>query len=134
MDRGNRRRSLGQRRIAQALAGYYGQDPGGYGWYAARLGRDGTGAEVPTNVLTSPDWLDLDCPLTQGHQTCRRHGQPATIHPHPQARTEVGRPSPCVRPAAGDSPVGGRGRAGALMARAAVRESMTLAISEPTAL
>jgi hypothetical protein len=67
MDRGNRRKSTGQRRIAQALSDYYGESAGGHGQYAARFGRGDAGAEITTSVLTRPDWLDLDCPLAPGH-------------------------------------------------------------------
>ena len=65
MDRGSRRGASGSAGWLEALAGYYGQDADGHGWYTARLGRDDTGAEIATSVLTSPDWLDLDCPLTK---------------------------------------------------------------------
>jgi hypothetical protein len=67
MDRGSLRRGVGQRHIAQSLSDYYRHGAGGHGWYAARLGVGGTGAEIVTSVLTCPDWLDLECPLTQGH-------------------------------------------------------------------
>jgi hypothetical protein len=66
MDRGNRRRSIGQRKIAQALGAYYGGGTSGNGWYAARFSQEGLASEIATSVLTCPDWLDLDCPLAQG--------------------------------------------------------------------
>jgi hypothetical protein len=64
LDRASRRRRIGQRRIAQALGEYYSGQAAGYGRYGARCGR---GGDVVTSVLTRPDWLDLDCPLTAGH-------------------------------------------------------------------
>jgi hypothetical protein len=67
MDRGSLRRGVGQRRTVEALSDYYGHGAGGHGWYAARLGPGGTGAEIVTSVLTCPDWLDLECPLARGH-------------------------------------------------------------------
>ena len=35
----------------------------GYGRYGTRSGQD---SEIVTSILTH-DWLDLDCPLTSGH-------------------------------------------------------------------
>jgi hypothetical protein len=67
IDRGNRRRSIGQRRIARALSDYYGEGTGGHGRYAARFGQGSAGTEIATSILTRPDWLDLDCPLAPGH-------------------------------------------------------------------
>jgi hypothetical protein len=67
MDRGNRRRSIGQRRIAMALGDYYGESTAGHGRYAARFGRSDAGAEITTSILTRLDWLDLCCPLAPGH-------------------------------------------------------------------
>jgi hypothetical protein len=67
MDRGNRRRSIGQHRIAQALRDYYGEGAGGHGRYAARFGLGSAGTEIATSILTRPDWLDLDCPLAPGY-------------------------------------------------------------------
>jgi hypothetical protein len=66
-DRGNRRQSIGQRQVAQALSGYYGNGTGGHGRYAARLGQNSADAGIATSILTCPDWLDLDCPLAPGH-------------------------------------------------------------------
>jgi transcriptional regulator with XRE-family HTH domain len=63
-DRAGRRRRIGQREIADALACYYGLGDGGeldgYGLYRAQVG---SGVEVRTSILTRPDWLDLACPL-----------------------------------------------------------------------
>ena len=64
LDRASRRRRIGQHRMAQALGEYYGGQATGYGRYGARIGQDG---DVVTSVLTCPDWLDLECPLTAGH-------------------------------------------------------------------
>ena len=64
LDRASRRKRIGQRRMAQALDEYYAGPATGYGRYGARCGPDG---DVLTSVLTHPDWLDLDCPLTGGH-------------------------------------------------------------------
>ena len=50
--------------MAQALDDYYRGQASGYGRYGARSGTD---SEIVTSVLTHPDWLDLDCPLTSGH-------------------------------------------------------------------
>lgn len=63
LDRASRRKRIGQRRMAQALDEYYAGPATGYGRYGARCGPDG---DVLTSVLTHPDWLDLDCPLTGG--------------------------------------------------------------------
>lgn len=62
-DRASRRRRLGQRHIADALAGYYLGAAGGdtiHGCYGARIG---DGKEIMTSVLTQLRWLDLACPL-----------------------------------------------------------------------
>jgi hypothetical protein len=61
-DRASRRRRVGQRQIADALAGYYlgaGGDPV-HGCYGAHIG---DGKAIMTSVLTQPGWLDLACPL-----------------------------------------------------------------------
>jgi len=63
LDRADRRSRIGQPTIAGALAGYYRDMPHGYGRYGARL----PGGALTTSVLTHPDWLDLECPLTAGH-------------------------------------------------------------------
>jgi hypothetical protein len=60
-DRANQRKRIGQRQIAAALEDYYRGRPDGHGLYSARYGQD---VEVVTSVLTLPEWLDLDCPLT----------------------------------------------------------------------
>jgi len=64
LDRASHRRRVGRHRVAQALGGYYRGQVGGYGRYGARGGQE---SEIVTSVLTHPDWLDLDCPLTSGH-------------------------------------------------------------------
>jgi hypothetical protein len=66
-DRGTRRKSIGQRRMVQAISDYYGECPLGHGRYAARFDGDSGDAGIVTSVLTRPDWLDLDCPLAPGH-------------------------------------------------------------------
>ena len=60
LDRADRRSRIGQPAIAEALAGYYRDMAEGYGRYRACL----PGSPVTTSVLTHPDWLDLECPLT----------------------------------------------------------------------
>ena len=60
LDRADRRSRIGQPAIAAALAGYYQDMADGYGRYGARL----PGSTVTTSVLTRPEWLDLECPLT----------------------------------------------------------------------
>jgi hypothetical protein len=66
LDRASRRRCIGRRAVADGLGEYYRDLAGEHGRYGARCGHDG-GAEVVTSVLTCPDWLDLGCPLTAGH-------------------------------------------------------------------
>ncbi|HEX5405367.1 MAG TPA: transcriptional regulator, partial [Pseudonocardiaceae bacterium] len=56
-DRANRRSRVDQLQIAEALASYYTDPPADYGRYAA-------GNDALTSVMTSPGWLELDCPLT----------------------------------------------------------------------
>ena len=65
LDRASRRRRIGRRDVADALGEYYRDQAGEHGRYGARCGHDD--AEVVTSVLTCPDWLDLACPLTAGH-------------------------------------------------------------------
>lgn len=65
LDRASRRRRIGQRLVADALSNYYQGQPGEHGRYGAYIGHDNS--EIVTSVLTCPDWLDLDCPLTIGH-------------------------------------------------------------------
>jgi hypothetical protein len=60
-DRASLRARVGQRQLAEALGTYYREHGDGWGRYSARYGQDG---EVITSVLTRPEWLDLDCPLT----------------------------------------------------------------------
>lgn len=62
-DRGSRRGRVDQRKVAQALADYYGRGSDGYGRYAARFGD----VRAETSVFTRSDWLDLDCPLIASH-------------------------------------------------------------------
>jgi hypothetical protein len=63
LDRASRRSRIGQRHIAQALDVYYRGQPGNYGQYGARC----QATEITTSILTHPDWLDLDCPLSTGY-------------------------------------------------------------------
>src|SRR5262249_38588276 len=58
-DRGSRRARVDQRRIADALADYYGIRPAPYGTYSATY----DDSVATTSILTQPDWLDLACPL-----------------------------------------------------------------------
>ncbi|AHH97605.1 hypothetical protein KALB_4242 [Kutzneria albida DSM 43870] len=59
-DAASRRSRVDQRRVADALAEYYGARTQPHGRYTAVYGgRD----EAVTSVLTCPEWLDLDCPL-----------------------------------------------------------------------
>jgi hypothetical protein len=60
--RGHRERAA-RHDIAATLATYYSDRTGNHGRYAARYGPD---TELTTSVLTSPDWLDLDCLLHNG--------------------------------------------------------------------
>lgn len=63
LDRADRRSRIGQPAISDALARYYSDMPAGYGRYGGRL----PGGTITTSVLTHPDWLDLECPLTSGN-------------------------------------------------------------------
>jgi len=63
LDRGSRRGHVGQRDIARALAGYYGD----HSLYNAWCGD----AEIRTSILTRPQWLDLQCPLRAGNDQLR---------------------------------------------------------------
>lgn len=63
-DRGTRRGSVDQRRIADALSRYYAGAP----LYRATYG---DGHNASTSILTRPTWLDLDCPLTAAHDQLR---------------------------------------------------------------
>lgn len=63
LDRADRRSHIAQPAISEAVAGYYRDIGEGYGRYGARL----PGGVVTTSVLTHPDWLDLECPLTAGN-------------------------------------------------------------------
>lgn len=58
--RAHRRGRVDQRDIAQVLSRYYGDGTAGHGRYTARFGGD---TEAETSILTSADWLDLECPL-----------------------------------------------------------------------
>lgn len=64
LDRASRRRRISRRDTAGALGEYYCAQAGEHGRYSARCGQD---ANIVTSVLTSPDWLDLACPLTTDH-------------------------------------------------------------------
>jgi len=64
-DRAGRRRRIGRRAVAGALGEYYRGQSGEHGRYRACCGHDD--ADIATSVLTRPDWLDLACPLTVGH-------------------------------------------------------------------
>jgi transcriptional regulator with XRE-family HTH domain len=59
-DRAALRTTVDRSRIADALSTYYA-DRAGHGLYRVQLG---SGEELTTSILTRPDWLDLDCPLT----------------------------------------------------------------------
>jgi hypothetical protein len=65
LDRAGRRRRIGRRAVADALGEYYRDQAGEHARYRAYCGHDDAG--VVTSVLTCPDWLDLACPLTAGH-------------------------------------------------------------------
>jgi hypothetical protein len=60
-DRATSRSQVDQRRIAEALAAYYGSTPQDHGQYGATYGHDD---KVTTSILTRPTWLDLACELT----------------------------------------------------------------------
>jgi hypothetical protein len=60
-DRAGRRKRVGQRQIATAMGDYYSDAATDHGRYSAIYSPD---IEVVTSVLTHPEWLDLDCPLT----------------------------------------------------------------------
>jgi len=60
-DRATRRRNIDQRRIAEALGGYYRNRTRSHGRYSARYGQV---SEIVTSVLIYPNWMDLDCPLS----------------------------------------------------------------------
>ena len=79
LDRASRRSRIGRDDVADALGGYYRCQAGEHGRYRARCGHDGP--EIVTSVLTCPDWLDLDCPLTFGHDRL--------THAGPAARADV---------------------------------------------
>ena len=79
LDRASRRSRIGRAEVAGALGEYYRCQDGGHGRYGARCGPDGR--EIVTSVLTCPDWLDLDCPLTAGHDRL--------THAGPAARADV---------------------------------------------
>ncbi|QWF84971.1 hypothetical protein HUW46_08423 [Amycolatopsis sp. CA-230715] len=62
---------LGRRRVAEALASYYGEPPAGHSMYAARCGA----AEVLTSVVTRAEWTDFACSLTfEGDRIALRSG------------------------------------------------------------
>jgi hypothetical protein len=93
LDRATRRRRIGRRRVADALGEYYRGQAGEHGRYGARFGPDGT--EVVTSVLTCPDWLDLRCALTDGHDRLTLADPPARP-PATMPRLTRGQPTlPC---------------------------------------
>lgn len=63
-DKRSRRERVDQQTIAAALGDYYGPQFGDHGRYCVRYGTD---EPVTTSVLTSPAWLDIDCPLIATH-------------------------------------------------------------------
>jgi hypothetical protein len=75
LDRASSRKRVSRSAIARALGTYYGDQGDGHGRYAARCGHHDT--EVVTSVLTRPEWLDLDCALTNGHDRLTLAGPPA---------------------------------------------------------
>ena len=79
LDRASRRSRIGRGDVADALGRYYRCQDGGHGRYGARCGPGGP--EIVTSVLTCPDWLDLGCPLTAGHDRL--------THAGPAARADV---------------------------------------------
>src|SRR6185312_9965914 len=72
LDQASRRSRIGRDAIADALGAYYLCQASEHGRYRARCGPDGP--EIVTSVLTCPDWLDLDCPLTAGHDRLTHAG------------------------------------------------------------
>ncbi|WP_443204468.1 transcriptional regulator [Saccharopolyspora sp. 5N708] len=62
--RASRRGRVDQRTVAQVLGRYYGEQAGSHGRYAASYGGE---TEAETSILTSADWLDLECPLIASH-------------------------------------------------------------------
>ena len=79
LDRASRRSRIGRDAVADALGKYYRCQAAEHGRYGARCGHDGP--EIVTSVLTCPDWLDLGCPLTAGHDRLTPAG--------PAARADV---------------------------------------------
>jgi len=67
-DRSTRRVRVNQRQIADALSAYYRDTAEDHGQYHAIYGRDG---KAITSILTRPDWLDLNCPLTPANDQLR---------------------------------------------------------------
>lgn len=63
LDRAYRRSRIGRSQITQALDIYYRDQPGCYGRYGVHW----QDSHLTTSVLTHPDWLDLDCPLSTGY-------------------------------------------------------------------
>jgi len=79
LDRASRRSRIGRDAVADALGAYYRCQAGEHGRYGARCGHNGR--EIVTSVLTCPDWLDLGCLLTAGHDRLTAAG--------PAARADV---------------------------------------------
>ncbi|MBB5889677.1 transcriptional regulator [Kutzneria kofuensis] len=58
-DRNTRRRKVNRSQVARALSAYYAASEPDYGLYQV----EGAGQKIVTSVLTSPDWLNLNCAL-----------------------------------------------------------------------
>lgn len=80
-----RRARVTRSQIANALKTYYGDDPT-YSTYTARVGS----AELETSILTRPEWLDLDIPLTSEneHITLTHGADDAPVAIEPEAALE----------------------------------------------
>ncbi len=79
LDRACRRTRIGRRATADALGRYYGHQAGGHGRYGVRP--EACDSQISTSILTHPDWLDLQSPLTLGHDKLALAGGP----PGPEA-------------------------------------------------
>lgn len=69
VDRNAKRARVSRSQVERALAEYYGNGIGGE-TYRARCGD----REVRTSVLTGPEWLDLNCPLTPANDQVKLAG------------------------------------------------------------
>lgn len=74
-DKRSRRERVDQVSIANALGDYYGSQDGDHGRYSVRYG---TEDELSTSVLTSPEWLDVKCPLIATHDRLKVKKSTAT--------------------------------------------------------